>query len=69
VIDPKLILQGNPLAGWKRFVFPALERASQAIVACWIIIIAIASIFLIYFSLRVLWVMLRLTESALGGVL
>ena len=67
-MEPKLIFQGNPLAGWRRYVFPAFERASQAIVACWVIIFATASVFLVYFALRVLWVMLRLTESALGGV-
>ena len=69
MIDPTLFLKGNPLTGWKRYVFPALERASQIIIACWIVIGAVASLFVVYFVLRVLFVMLRLTESALGGVL
>ncbi len=68
MIDPKHILGGNPISRWKKYVFPALERASQLIVGSWVFIIAVVSIFLAYFVLRVLFVMLRLAESALGGV-
>ena len=67
MFDPKHLLQGNPLANWKRIVFPVLEQATRAIVVCWIVIFAAASLFLAYFVLRMLWVFIKLLESAIGG--
>jgi len=67
MLDPKHLLQGNPLANWKRIVFPILDRASQMIVACWVVIVAGGSLFLTYLVLRMLWVLIKLLESTIGG--
>ena len=64
-MDPKVIFQGNPLAGWKKIVYPVIERAVQIIIACGIVISAAVAIIGTYIVLRLLWVILRAAESAL----
>lgn len=68
MLDPKQLLQGNPLANWKRLVFPVLDHAARVVVACWVVIFAAFSVFFAYFILRMLWIFVKLLESAIGGV-